>query len=495
MPAHRNPAFSADPVTETPADLEMTSPGVEGRRLCVLGSGDFGRAIARRAVLSGFAVKIGTRSKEKQEDLLRLIEATGASVTTQADAVNSSELVVVCISRRFYDSLPLQLLANKVLIDVSNPDDAVRKSPISNAEYLQQLVPSALVVKALNILSAYSLETGGMQGSKEVPIATDSDIGRAKVTQLVRDMGFTPVDLGPLRQSRYIEAVPMEFFNSWRGAFIVVSVLFLVGYVLNFIKFQLCHNMTKNKTWDWSVFKQILMTNFNRNLGVVALTTLGAIYLAGIIAGFMQLYRGTKYSRFPRWLDNWLRMRKQLGLLMLAMGATHGCMSLGIYHPHHQYDWLFEPPKTIRAEVKINGTFEIQEIPLWRHDPNWRGEVFLTLGAVTLCLLAILGIASLPSVTDRLTWREFAFIQSKLGWTALVAGSLHNLVLGWDYMLKAYDCYFPTGLQYALYLPLLCLIGKLVLLVPRVNRRLMDIRSGEVKQPLRRAARKRVSAA
>ena len=68
-------------------------------------------------------------------------------------------------------------------------------------------------------------------------------------------------------------------------------------------------------------------------------------------------------------------------------------------------------------------------------------------GAVTLCLLAILGIASLPSVTDRLTWREFTFIQSKLGWTALVAGSLHNLFLGWDYMLTAFACYLPSGLQ------------------------------------------------
>ena len=43
-----------------------------------------------------------------------------------------------------------------------------RFSPLSNAEYLQQLVPSARVVKALNILSAYSLETGGIQGSREV---------------------------------------------------------------------------------------------------------------------------------------------------------------------------------------------------------------------------------------------------------------------------------------------------------------------------------------
>ena len=61
-----------------------------------------------------------------------------------------------------------------------------------------------------------------------------------------------------------------------------------------------------------------------------------------------------------------------------------GCMSLGIYHPHHQYDWLFEPPQKIRAEVNVNGTFEMQEIALWRHNPSWRGEVFLTLGELIL---------------------------------------------------------------------------------------------------------------
>ena len=70
----------------------------------------------------------------------------------------------------------------------------------------------------------------------QVPIATDSDSARVKVTQAVRDLGFIPVDLGPLRQSREIEATPMEFFNSWRGAFIVTSVLFLIGYVISFIK-------------------------------------------------------------------------------------------------------------------------------------------------------------------------------------------------------------------------------------------------------------------
>ena len=39
--------------------------------------------------------------------------------------------------------------------------------------------------------------------------------------------------------------------------------------------------------------------------------------MAGVLAAYLQLSRGTKYSVFPGWLDAWLRLRKQLGLLML----------------------------------------------------------------------------------------------------------------------------------------------------------------------------------
>jgi len=483
-----NGGFSYEGETPRARDeMELSASAQESSRsLCVLGTGDFGRAIAQRAVLSGYSVTIGTRSKEKQADMLHLIEATGARMTSQVEAIASSQLVVVAVARDFYDTLPLHALQNKVLIDVSNGSDVVKaKSLRSNAEYLQELVPSAVVVKALNVVSAYLLESGGIQGSREIPIAADSDAARQQAMQLVRDMGFLPVDMGPLRTSREIEQMPLQFFRNWRGAFIVVAVLFLIGYVVNFIKFQLCKNLTVNETWDWSVFKEILMTNFNRNLGVIALEVLGAVYLPGVIAGYLQLYRGTKYSRFPGWLDRWLRMRKQLGLLMLAMAGTHGCISLGIYHPHHQYDWLFEAPKMIRTEVMVNGSHsETQNFAIWMHKPNWRGEVFLTLGAVSLCLLAILGIGSLPSVTATLSWKEFAFIQSKLGWTAMVAASLHDTVLGWDFMMLHYSCYMPTGLQYALYLPLLCVIGKLILLLPPVGRRLQRIREGYIQSPL-----------
>ena len=44
---------------------------------------------------------------------------------------------------------------------------------------------------------------------------------------------------------------------------------------------------------------------------------------SGLVAAYIQLWRGTKYSRFPAWLDQWLKMRKQLGLIMLGLACMH----------------------------------------------------------------------------------------------------------------------------------------------------------------------------
>ena len=44
--------------------------------------------------------------------------------------------------------------------------------------------------------------------------------------------------------------------------------------------------------------------------------------------------RGTKYSSFPAWLDSWLRVRKQLGLLMLFSASVHACIYLLTTAPH-----------------------------------------------------------------------------------------------------------------------------------------------------------------
>ena len=78
-----------------------------------------------------------------------------------------------------------------------------------------------------------------------------------------------------------------------------------------------------NQTLFWKNLETLPITNMNRALACHALNMLALCYLPGCIAGYIQLYRGTKYSRFPKILDRWLKMRKYLGLLMLFSACIH----------------------------------------------------------------------------------------------------------------------------------------------------------------------------
>ena len=77
----------------------------------------------------------------------------------------------------------------------------------------------------------------------------------------------------------------------------------------------------------WSKFYDRLSylpaNTMNKILASQALNMLAICYLPGCIAAYIQLVRGTKYSRFPNFLDQWLKMRKYLGLLMLLTASIH----------------------------------------------------------------------------------------------------------------------------------------------------------------------------
>ena len=81
------------------------------------------------------------------------------------DAIKESHIVIMAVPKDFYAKQALHLFKGKTVIDCSNRSTIHRKEEKSQAEYLQSLLPeSANVVKAFNVLSAYSLESGGIQG-------------------------------------------------------------------------------------------------------------------------------------------------------------------------------------------------------------------------------------------------------------------------------------------------------------------------------------------
>lgn len=63
-------------------------------------------------------------------------------------------------------------------------------------------------------------------------------------------------------------------------------------------------------------------------------------------------------------------------------------------------------------------------------------------------MAGILGITSLPSVASSMTWREFSFVQSVLGWFTLLLSTLHMVFDEWEKLFTSqFVCYLPSNGQ------------------------------------------------
>ncbi|OWK59670.1 Metalloreductase STEAP1 [Lonchura striata] len=189
-----------------------------------------------------------------------------------------------------------------------------------------------------------------------------------------------------------------DLFPKWHLPMKIASVISLLTFIYTSMRDVIYPFITKKE----KVFYKIPILVINKVLPVTSITLLALVYLPGILAASFQLYFGTKYKRFPQWLDRWMLSRKQFGLLSFFFATLHACYSL-CYPMRRSYrykllNWAFQQVK----QKKENAWIE--------HDV-WRMEIYVSLGILGLALLALLAITSIPSVSHSLTWREFHYIQ------------------------------------------------------------------------------------
>ena len=115
----------------------------------------------------------------------------------------------------------------------------------------------------------------------------------------------------------------------------------------------------------------------NKILASHALNMLAICYLPGCIAAYIQLVRGTKYSRFPNFLDQWLRMRKYLGLLMLLTASIH------VSELYQKLQFTLKEKRGLK--IFLNSTLQACiSVADWEyhgeHKDHWRMECFLVAG-------------------------------------------------------------------------------------------------------------------
>ncbi|KAG8432184.1 hypothetical protein GDO86_016719 [Hymenochirus boettgeri] len=455
----------AKPLLETDRGNSVRTLGAcSGETVGILGTGDFARSLATRLLCSGFKVVVGSREPKRRAGTF----PPEAELTFQEDAVKRAQVVFVALFREHYPSLSglSEAMAGKILVDVSNNLE-VEVNRESNAEYLASLFPQSAVVKGFNVVSAWALQSGSRDGNKQVLICSDCPDARSHIAGIARSMGFIPVDMGGLCSAREIENLPHRLLPFWKVPVLLAVGLFLFFYLYNFVRSVLHPYLMENK----NKFYKIPVELVNVTLPCVSYVLLSLVYLPGVLAAFYQLRRGTKYRPFPDWLDQWMLHRKQIGLVSFFCASLHALYSLCLpMRRSARYTLINEAVKQVKANLSS----------AWVEEEVWRMEIYVSFGIMALGALSLLAVTSLPSISNSMNWREFSFIQCQLGFVALVIGTLHTLTFGWRRAFDGnhYKFHLPPTFTLTLLVPFVIILGKIILLLPCVNRRLMMIRRG-----------------
>jgi 8-hydroxy-5-deazaflavin:NADPH oxidoreductase len=185
-------------------------------RIGILGSGLMGGKLGTLFARAGHQVVFSyARSEEKLKRLAR--KAGGkARAGTPREAAQEADAVLLAVHwSRIDDVLALAGdLAGKPVLTCSlpmNADDTALAvgHASSGAEELARKIPAARVVAAFNTVPSEVLFDvyAARRKASRPSLAYCGDERRAKRTaaRLIRDVGFEPLDAGPLRIARYTE--------------------------------------------------------------------------------------------------------------------------------------------------------------------------------------------------------------------------------------------------------------------------------------------------
>jgi len=201
----------------------------------VLGTGTVGQALASKLVSVGHDVVMGSRQAGNEKAVAWAATAGGtAGEGTFATAAAFGEMVVNAtagaVSVAALTMAGAENLSGKVVVDVANPLDFSGGMPPtltvcntdSLAEQIQAAFPQALVVKALNTMSADVMVTPGVvSGSHNVFLAGDDAGAKGGVTEVLMSFGWPPndiVDLGDITAARGLEMYLPLWLRLWATA-------------------------------------------------------------------------------------------------------------------------------------------------------------------------------------------------------------------------------------------------------------------------------------
>ena len=174
-------------------------------KIAIIGKGNVGSALGKGLTKAGHEIKFGHRDPSEPV----------------SEAAKWGEIIILAVPHNnSVDAIEnvKPFADGKTVIDVMNALGPKMELGIScttsSAEETQKKLPNAFVVKAFNTVFAKNQSTARVGNEKLTAfIAGDDADAKKTVAKLTGDIGFDPVDCGPLKNARYLEAMGNMLIN------------------------------------------------------------------------------------------------------------------------------------------------------------------------------------------------------------------------------------------------------------------------------------------
>lgn len=186
--------------------------------IAVFGAGNVGSALGKAWAAKGHSIFYGVPDpgSEKIRALLKSMGANARADTVQEAAANAEVVVLAIPFRATEDAIrSAGQLKNKIIVDCTNPllpdlSGLAIGHTTSAGEQVAQWAAGTRVVKAFNTTGAGNMANPRYSDSGiTMCLAGDDHAAKSTVMRLAEELGFEPLDAGPLKNARLLEAFAM----------------------------------------------------------------------------------------------------------------------------------------------------------------------------------------------------------------------------------------------------------------------------------------------